>query len=125
MAKVTDEAIQISIPFAVPLLGLHEPTTISVDRSILQTVVRVIVVICAALLFWPRVKTAFGFSNTVTEDQTKDIQERIAKLEHERGQRQDQKGQKNYAVATGPGTTSTESTTSTAKDKGSAKRRKA
>lgn len=124
MAKVTDDAIEIGIPFALPFLGIHKPTTLSINKAYLQLAVRIIVSVCAALLFWPKIKSAFGFSsNAVTEAQTQEIQDRIAKLEHERDRR---KGQKSYAVATGTGATpGTPATTTAAKDKGSAKRRKA
>lgn len=127
MAKVTDDSIQVNIPFAVPFLGLHEPTTFSLNRNIFQTAVRVIVVVCSALLFWPRIKAAFGFRDTVSEDQTKDIQERIAKLEHEKAQRTDQKGKKSYAVATGMGSSTVQQSSPVAgktKDTGSAKKKR-
>lgn len=124
MAKVTDDAIEIGIPFALPFLGINEPTTLSINKTYLQLLVRIIVTVCTGFLFWPRIKTAFGFSsNAVTEAQTQEIQDRIAKLEHERDQRQ---SQKSYAVATASGAApNTPAATAAAKDKGSAKRRKA
>ncbi|KAK5939324.1 hypothetical protein PMZ80_008628 [Knufia obscura] len=124
MAKVTEDSIQVSLPFAVPLLGIPEPTTISVNKANLQLLVRIIVGVCAFLLFWPKIKGAFGFAARDMEQETKDIQERIAKLEHEREQKQ---GQKSYAVATGPGGSepATPAKATGGKEKGGAKRRKA
>jgi len=124
MAKVTEDSIQIYLPFAVPFLGLQEPTTISINKAYLQLLVRIIVVVCTGLLFWPKIKGAFGFEARDMEAETKDIQERIAKLEHERGE---PRGQKNYGVATAPaGEQSVAPAKAPAgKEKGSVKRRKA
>jgi len=125
MAKVTEDSIQISLPFAVPALGIAEPATISINKANLQLLVRVIVGICAAFLFWPKIRAAFGLAPPRDmEAEARDIQERIAKLEHERGQTQ---GQKSYAVATGSGGTNPTLPAQPAggKNKGSAKRRKA
>merc|ERR1712232_1500923 len=89
MAKVTEDAIQINLPFAAPALGIPEPTTISINKANLQLLVRVLVGVCALLLFWPKVKSAFGFtSKRDMEAETRDIQERIAKLEQERNRTQ-------------------------------------
>ena len=124
MAKVTDDSIQINVPFALPALGMPEPTTISINKANFQFAVRLIVGICAFLLFWPKIKGAFGIAPRDMEAETKDIQERIAKLEHERNQSQ---GQKSYAVATGAGGArpATPVKATSGKEKGSAKRRKA
>jgi len=125
MAKVTEDTIQINLPFAVPALGIPEPTTISINKANLQTLVRVLVGVCALLLFWPKVKSAFGFtSKRDMEAETRDIQQRIAKLEQERSPTQ---GQKSYAVATGSGgkEPTLPAQAASGKGKGSAKRRKA
>lgn len=124
MAKVTDNSIEIGIPFAIPSIGIHEPVTLSINKAYFQVCVRVIVGICAFLLFWPKIKAAFGFTSpAVMEAQTQEIQERIAKMEHERDERQTKQ---NYAVATAPSVTSTTPTSAKAgKETGSAKRRKA
>lgn len=122
MAILTDDKIQLPIPFAVPFLGLHEPTSIAFDKSQVQLVVRVLVCLCSVLLFWPKIRAAFGFSAAPSEDQTKEIQERIAKLEHEREKRT---GQKNYAVVTGGSSdANTAKTTTNEKEKVKAKKRK-
>ena len=125
MKLITDESINIPIPFAIPLLGITEPTTLSVDKARFQLLVRIIVVICAGLLFWPKVKGAFGFSTAAdTEAQRKDIQERIAKIEHESGEKREPK--KNFAVVTGtPDASATPTSTGNDADKAGTKRRKA
>lgn len=124
MAKVTEDSIQINVPFAIPLLGIPEPTTVSINKANLQFLVRIIVGLCSLFLFWPKVKAALGFGSRDMEAETKDIQDRIAKLEHERHQAQ---GQKSCAVATGSGGDKTAAPAQTAgeHEKGGAKRRKA
>jgi len=124
MAKVTEDSIQINLPFALPALGLAEPTTISINKATLQVLVRVIVGVCALMLFWPKVKAAFGFTSRDLEAETREIQERIAKLEHERSQTS---GQKSYAVVSGAGGSKATTPTKAAgtKEKGNTKRRKA
>ena len=123
MAKVTDDTIQIDVPFTIPALGMSEPTTISISKANLQLAVRILVGVCTVFLFWPKIRMAFGFgTGRDVEMETKDIQERIAKLEHERDQA---KEKKSYAVATGPGRQSAPAQAAGGKEKGSAKRRKA
>ena len=127
MAELKDDSIQLTAPFALPFLGIQEGMTLSLNKSNLQLFMRVMVCVCSALLFWPRIRGAFGFApSAATEAQTKDIQERIAKIEHEREQKQGS-SKKSYAVATGPGgtTPATPALVPSGKDKGSGKRRKA
>lgn len=119
---VTDEYIQIPIPFAVPILGLNEPTTISIDKARLQLIVRIIVAICTGFLLWPKFRTGLGLSNRNMDAEQRDIQERIAKLEHEREQRSNNKV---AAVATGNSTPSTPQQAKQNESSGSGKRRKA
>lgn len=121
MAIIEEEYIRLPIPFALPFLGISEPTTLSINKAQFQLFMRVVVFICSAFLFWPKVKGAFGFSTAVdTEEQRRDLQERIAKIEHERDVKTDSK--KSYAVVTG----SADNSTSPAKEKAGAgsKRRK-
>lgn len=99
MGIFESDSIHIPVPFALPFLGIPEPTTLSINKGQFQLFMRIVVFVCSALIFWPKIKGAFGFSSAAdTEEQRKDIQERIAKIEHERGEK---KGQKSYGVVTG------------------------
>lgn len=122
MSTIQEEYIRIPIPFALPFLGVSEPTTLSINKAQFQLFMRIVVFICSGFLFWPKIKGAFGFSTAAdTEEQRKDLQERIAKLEHERDMKKDPK--KNYAVVTGP--TDSNATPVTDREGAGAKKRKA
>lgn len=118
MASVDDDSIKVSVPFAIPFLGISEPTTLHINKSSFQLFMRVVVIVCTFLLFWPRlVSTWRAATGTDEEAKRKEINERIGKLEKERDATK-QAGKK-YAVV--------ESTTTvnTGSEKGSAKKRKA
>lgn len=122
MAIIDEEYIRIPIPFALPFLGVTEPTSLSINKAQFQLFMRIVVFVCSAFLFWPKIKGAFGFQTVVnTEEQLNDIQERIAKIEHERDMKKDSK--KSYAVVTGP--TDGEVTPAAEKAGAGPKRRKA
>jgi len=117
MAFVEDDRIKIKIPFAVPFLGIHEPTTLNLNKATFQFVLRLVVCFCAFLLFWPRVvRTWRAATGTDDEARQKEINERIAKMEKERDATI--AAGKKYAVV---GETAT---TKTGSDMGSAKKRK-
>ena len=85
MFSLEDNLIKIDVPFAIPFLGLNEPTTISINKNYLQFSVRLLVVFCSFLLFWPRVVSTWrAATGTDEESKRKEINERIAKLESER-----------------------------------------
>lgn len=127
MSSATKESdpIEFTIP-TIGFLGMNEPIHLKLEKEYLKLAVRLIVVYCTFLLFKPRMakawKIMFGDND---EERQKEIQERIAVLEAER-ERAKKDGatpvKKNFAVATGPGVSST---ASPADNKGSAKRRKA
>lgn len=123
MAMVTENTIQFQVPFAIPSLGIQEPTTISSNKQNLQLIVQIIVAVCAGFLLWPKLLPPSASRAEMMEAETKDIQGRIAKLEHERDQA---KGQKSCAVATGPASSAepAKPATSGTKDKASAKKEK-
>lgn len=125
MASVEDDYIRIPIPFAVPIIGITEPTSLSINKAQFQLLMRIVVFICTGFLFWPKIKGAFGFATGPdTEEQRKDLQERIAKIEHERSVKTESK--KNYAVVTGSTESKATSPTSVSeKESAAAKRRKA
>ena len=108
MATVTENSIIISIPFAIPAIGLTQPTTISLNKNVVQTIIRIIVAICAAIIFWPKIAPAFGFGGQRDVEAERDIQERIAKMESERDVRTE--GQKKVAVVNGTTTVVKDST---------------
>lgn len=117
MAFVEDDTIKIRIPFAVPFLGIHEPTTLNISKTNFQFVLRLVVCFCAFLLFWPRVVSTWrAATGSDDEARQKEINERIAKIEKERDSTI--AAGKKYAVVGGTTTTRTGSET------GSAKKRK-
>ena len=123
MAVFEGDSIQIPVPFALPFLGITDSSTFTINKAYFQLFVRIVVTVCAVLLFWPKIKGAFGFTNTAdTEAQRKDIQERIAKIEHERDEK---KGQKSYGVVTGPKANDATASRSVPAQETATKRRKA
>lgn len=128
MNKIEDDNIlEVTVP-AIGFLGLAQPTKLQINKAYLKLFVRLIVCYCTFLLFKPRLaktwKTMFGDNEDARQ---REMRERIAKLEAERGNTTAGTGKKSYAVATAPTGSSPASpaAATTGTEKTGAKRRKA